>query len=273
MKKKKEINWERWRWLRQHLKQVRKSAEPEEPQAEMAKFLTTIFAAIPIITAGIYLIGMAYHFGECAVNGLNIVEFPWPADVTLAMGFLQLFNSIKEYLWPILWGVASMVILFVSLLVSPGLRLRWAWFCHRQLSKSPLKLRHFLRRIARVPPRRLFILFVWMSIFYDRFAILLVPPLLALMPAHFSFNQGVEAAEAQIKPVDSVEWTTDRNSTQSALLGDTPHIRLMCNSTHCAYRLKGGQVRLVRHDQVEQVQLMVSKNTSDNSPKEGNAEK
>lgn len=104
-----------------------------------------------------------------------------------------------------------------------------------------------------------------MKIFYDRFAILLVPPLLALMPAYFSFHQGVEVAKAKIKPVDSVEWSTDRNSTQSALLGDTPHIRLMCNSTHCAYRLKGGKVRLIRHDQVEQVTLMVQKDSSDES--------
>ena len=109
----------------------------------------------------------------------------------------------------------------------------------------------------------------WLS----RFAILLIPPLLALMPAYFSFNQGVKAAEAHIKPVDSIEWTTDRNSTQSALLGDTPHIRLMCNSTHCAYRLKGGLVRLVRHDQVEQVTWMVPKDTSDNSSKESSTEK
>lgn len=273
MKKKKEINWERWRWLRQHLKQIRKTPEPAEPQSEIAKFLTIIFAAIPLITAGIYLIGMAYHFGECSAHGLDIIEFPWPADVTLAMGFLQLLNSIKEYVGPIALGTISLVIIFICLLFSPGLRLRWAWLCHRQRSKSPPKLRHLFRRGARVPPRRLFFLLVWVKIFYDRFAILLVPPLLALMPAYFSFSQGVEAAKAQIKPVNSIEWTTDRNSTQSVLLGNTPHIRLMCNSTHCAYRLKGGQVRLVRHDQVAQVTWMAPKDSSDDSPNEDGTEK
>lgn len=273
MKKRKEINWERWHWLRQHLKRVRKTPEPEEPQSEISKFLTIIFAAIPLITGGIYLIGMAYHFGECSAHGLDITEFPWPADVTLAMGFLQLLNSIKEYVGPITLGAISLVTIFICLLFSPGLRLGWAWFCHRQFSKSPKKLRHFFRRGARVPPHRLFFLLIWVKIFYDRFAILLIPPLLALMPAYFSFNQGVKAAEAHIKPVDSIEWTTDRNSTQSALLGDTPHIRLMCNSTHCAYRLKGGLVRLVRHDQVEQVTWMVPKDTSDNSSKESSTEK
>lgn len=242
------------------------SSTPEEPQADIAKFLTTIFSAIPIITAVIYLIGMAYHFGECLVNGLDIIEFPWPTDVTLAMGFFQLLNSIKTYVWPISLGAVSIGLLIVSLLFCPGLRLRWAWFCHRQLSISSPKIRHFFRRRVRIPTPRLFILFVWVKIFYDRFAILLLPPLLALMPAYFSFNQGVEAAEAQIKPVDSAEWTIEKNSAQSVLLGDIPHIRLMCNSIHCAYRLKGGRVLLVRHDQVEQVQWMATKGVPDSPP-------
>lgn len=252
---------------------MRNTPEPAEPQSEIAKFLTIMFAAIPLITGAIYLIGMAYHFGECSAHGLDIIEFPWPADVTLAMGFLQLLNSIKEYVGPITLGAISLVTIFICLLFSPGLRLGWAWFCHCQFSKSPEKLRHFFRRGARVPPHRLFFLLSWVKIFYDRFAILLIPPLLALTPAYFSFNQGVEAAKAKIKPVDSIEWSTDRNSAQSVLLGDTPHIRLMCNSTHCAYHLKGGKVRLVRHDQVEQVTWIVQKDSSDESLNNGDTEK
>lgn len=87
MKKKKEINWERWHWLKQHIKRVRKSPEPEEPQTKMANYLTTIFAAIPLITASIYLSGMAHFFAKCLVYGLNISEFPQPTDVTLATGY------------------------------------------------------------------------------------------------------------------------------------------------------------------------------------------
>ena len=33
---------------------------------------------------------------------------------------------------------------------------------------------------------------------------------------------------------------------------DEPHIRIACNGTYCAYRLKEGDTLLLRHDQIEQ---------------------
>lgn len=273
MKKHQEINWGRWHWLRQHLKQVRKSPEPKEPQAKIATFLTTVFAAIPIITAGIYLSGMAYHFGECLVDGLEIFEFPWPADLYLAWGYIQWLDAGKIYLKPVFWGIVAITFIIVVLFLCVGLRLRWAWYCHRLCSIRLPKVKKFLRRRALVPTPRLFIFFLWLKIIYDRFAILVIPAMLVLLPAIFSFNEGFSSAQARAKRLETGQLTTEDAKAQSPIIGDTPHIRLICNSVHCAYRLQGGQVRLLRHDQVEKVAWKAPKDTSDNSSKENSTEK
>ncbi|WOX50082.1 hypothetical protein R2B70_08940 [Aeromonas sp. XH] len=272
MKKKKEINWERWHWLRQHLKQIRRAPDPIEPQAKITTFLTNVFAAIPVITAGIYLSGMAYHLGECLVDGLEIFEFPWPADLYLAWGYMQWLDAGKIYLKPVFWGIVAIAFIIVVLFVCVGLRLRWAWYCHRLCSIRLPKVKKFLRRRALVPTPRLFIFFFWLKIIYDRFAILIIPALLVLLPAFFSFNEGISSAQARVDRLENDQLTAEDAKTQSVLLKDTPHIRLICNGVHCAYRLKGGQVTLVRHEQTEKVTWIAPKDIPTNSSKVSRSE-
>lgn len=277
MKKKKEINWEYWRWLRQHLKHLRKSPIPDEPQAKIAGFLTTIFAAVPLITAGIYITGMAYHLGECFVHELDPLEFPWPADYTLAWGYIQLLDALREYVWPAGDYIIVAMLLFIVWFLWIELRLALAWRCHRwsMVLSPPINLwfrKHFRRRVS-IPTPRIFFLFAWFKILYDRFAILVVPSLLVFLLVMYSFSEGKVAANEQAKRLELCPLTAAKAKTQSPLLADVPHIRLMCNTTHCAYRLKGGKMKLVRHDQVEQVTWIVPKDTSDNAPKEDCTEK
>lgn len=254
MKKKKEINWVRWHWLRQHLKQARKSSLPEEPQARIAHFMTSFIAAIPLITAGLYLSGMAYHYGECVVYGLDIVEFPWPSDIILSMGFLLLSDAMTTYLWPILGMFLCVLFLIVTLFFCIRLRLRWAWLCHSiSLLKYP-KVKRFLRRRAQLPAPKLYKMLIWTKIFYDRFAILILTPAAVFLLSVFSLNAGKAAAHVQVRKLDNGELTSQSRNAISPLIGDIPHIRLICNNTYCAYRIKGGEIKLIRHDQIELVQ-------------------
>ena len=261
MKKKKEINWVRWHWLRQHLKKARKSPLPEEPQAKITNFLTTIFAAIPIITAGIYLSGMAYHFGECMAHGLQMFEFPWPADFTLAWGYMQWLDAGKLYLWPLFYVILGIALTIILLLFWVELRLTWAWWCYRLLSiPLPRVVKKRFHKTARTPAPKLFILFAWLKILYDRAAILVIPALLVLLPASSSLKEGHTAALEQIKMLEQGTLPPSTDKATSPLLGDTPHLRVMCNTTHCAYRLKGGEMKLIRHDQVKLVQWTPEQN-------------
>ncbi|QXC33405.1 hypothetical protein [Aeromonas sp. FDAARGOS 1407] len=270
MKKRKAINWERWHWLRQHLKQVRKSPEPEEPQVKMAHFLTTLFAAIPIITASIYLSGMAHFYGRCLVHGLDIAEFPQPADITLATGYLLWLQMGKLYGPYLLYAVAGIVLLTFVLFLSVRLRLRWAWFCHRIGSRQYPRTRRFFRRRARVPAPRLFLLISWVEVIYNRFAILVVPALIILLPTLSNFMEGLDAEKARVTKLENDQLSERSDRALSPLLGETAHIRVMCNTSHCAYRLKGGEMKLVRHDQVELVRWMAPVDDANKPAKEDN---
>lgn len=255
MKKNKEINWVRWRWLRQHLKHARKSSLPEEPQAKIVHFMTSFIAAVPLITAGLYLSGMAYHYGECLVYGLDIVEFPWPSDIILSMGFLLLSDAMRIFLWPLLGMFLCALFLIVTLFFCIRLRLEWAWLWHRiSLLKYP-KVKRFLRRRAHLPAPRLYLLLIWMKIFYDRFTILVLTPIIVFLLAVFSLDAGKTAAQEQVRILESGVLTPNSSKAISPLLGDILHIRLVCNATYCAYLLKGGEIKLIRHEQVELVQL------------------
>jgi len=256
-KKKKEINWKRWHWLRQHLKKAQTTQLPEEPQAKITNFLATIFAAAPIITAAIYLSGMAYQAGEYHIHGLNTSEFPWPADFTLAWGYMQWLDFSKVYLWPLLlYFIPTVLPIIVILIFNVRLRLRWAWHCHQFFSMLYPKVTPRFNKAARIPTPKMFLFFSWLKIFYDRIAILVLPILITLTPALYSLNEGLDAAKLKVQELEAWELDTspkNEASAKSSLL-DKPHIRLACNTTHCAYRLKGGVVKLLRHDQVELVQ-------------------
>jgi hypothetical protein len=241
MKKRKEINWVRWRWLRQHLKHARKSSLPEEPQAKIAHFMTSFIAAIPLITAGLYLSGMAYHYGECLVYGLDIVEFPWPSDIILSMVFLLLSDAMKTYLWPLIGMFLYVLFLIVTLFFCIRLRLGWAWLCHRiSLLKYP-KVKRFYRIRAHLPAPRLYLLLIWTKIFHDRLTILVLTPTIVFLLAVFSLNSGNKAALEQVKKLESAQLTSQTNKATPPLLSDAPHIRLMCNTTYCAYSIKVGK--------------------------------
>ncbi|GAJ51150.1 hypothetical protein ASA01S_222_00020, partial [Aeromonas salmonicida subsp. masoucida NBRC 13784] len=43
---------------------------------------------------------------------------------------------------------------------------------------------------------------------------------------------------------------------------DEPHIRIACNNSHCAYRLKGGDTLILRFDQIEQTRYKPEKAAS-----------
>lgn len=76
--------------------------------------------------------------------------------------------------------------------------------------------------------------------------------MLVILTAEHIRSMGEELAKSQITHLEQGTWPTSEAHSQSLLLGDEPHIRIACNATHCAYRLKEGDTLLLRHDQIEQ---------------------
>lgn len=66
------------------------------------------------------------------------------------------------------------------------------------------------------------------------------------------FIEGLKTAQSQITRLEQGNWPESEAHSQSPLLGDEPHIRIACNGSHCAYRLKSGDTLLLRFDQIDQ---------------------
>lgn len=219
-------------------------------------FVHTLLASTPLLTAAIYLMGMAYHYGYISTFGLDSTEFSLPADTTLLYGFISLLGLISPYRWWILGGFIILIFgLFLLLLlptVRPGTTRLWqrAW-----LRNGILWLAHKLRS------RRFSFIITCLDFvvrLYDKLFIVVMPVLLTSLAALYCVPDGAAQAKKEIAQLEQGKSPTTTTSSTSIRLGDNPHIRIICNTTHCAYRLKNGQTLILRHDQVDQT-LLISK--------------
>lgn len=246
--------------LRERIKQrtMTRKTKTEVPTASRFtvsnwQFVHTLLAATPLLTAAIYLMGMAYHYGYITTFGLDSTEFPLPADTTLLYGFISLIGLVSPYGWWFLVGFAALfVCLFLMLFLPP---------IHLDMTRlwKPIWLITFFRWIAKKlrSRRDSFIITCldFMVRLYDKFFIVVMPILLTILPALFCVPGGIDQAKKEIAQLEKGEGSTGKLSSTSTMLGDTPHIRIICNTTHCAYRLKDGRTLVLRHDQIEQAFL------------------
>lgn len=215
-------------------------------------FVHTLLAATPMLTAAIYLMGMANHYGYITTFGLDSTEFSLPADTTLLYGFISLIGLISPYGWWILGGFLTLILGLFIMLFLPTVRLGTTRFWQRAwLRNGILSLAHKLRS------RRFSFIVTCLDFFvslYDKFFIVVMPVLLTMLAALYCVPDGAAQAKKEIAHLEKGEPMSKLSST-STMLGDTPHIRIICNTTHCAYRLKDGRTLVLRHDQVEQTFL------------------
>lgn len=215
-------------------------------------FVHTLLAATPLLTAAIYLMGMAYHYGYITTFGLDSTEFSFPADTTLLYGFISLIGFIAPYRWWILGGFITLILGLFVMLFLPTVRLGTTRFWQRAwLRNGILWFAHKLRS------RRFSFIITCLDFvvrLYDKFFIVVMPILLTMLAALYCVPDGAAQAKKEIAQLEKGEPTSKLSST-STMLGNTPHIRIICNTTHCAYRLKDGRTLVLRHDQIEQTFL------------------
>lgn len=220
-------------------------------------FVHTLLAATPLLTAAIYLMGMAYHYGYISTFGLDSTEFSLPADTTLLYGFISLIGLISPYRW---WILGSFITLFFGLFIMlflPTVRLGTTQLWQRAgLRNGILWLAHKLRS------RRFSFIITCLDFvarLYDKLFIVVMPILLTMLAAIYCVPDGAAQAKKEITKLEKGEGSTSKLSSTSTMLGDTPHIRIICNTTHCAYWLKDGRTLILRHDQVDQTLLLPPK--------------
>lgn len=217
------------------------------------QFVHTLLAATPLLTAAIYLMGMAYHYGYITTFGLNSTEFSLPADTTLLYGFISLIGLLSPYGWWFLGGFAALFICLFLMLFLPPIRLDTTRLWKPAWLK---KVFHWIGNKLR-SRRDSFIIACldFLVSLYDKFFIIVMPILLTILPALFCVPDGIDQAKKEIAQLEKGDESTSKLSSTSTMLGDIPHIRIICNTTHCAYRLKDGRTLILRHDQVEQTFL------------------
>lgn len=216
-------------------------------------FVHTLLAATPLLTAAIYLMGMAYHYGYISTFGLDSTEFSFPADTTLLYGFISLIGLISPYRWWILGGFITLILGLFVMLFLPTVRLGTTRLWQRAwLRNGILWLAHKLRS------RKFSFIITCLDFFvrlYDKLFIVVMPILLTMLAALYCVPDGAAQAKKEIAQLEKGDESPSKLSSTSTMLGDTPHIRIICNTTHCAYRLKDGKTLILRHDQIEQTFL------------------
>ncbi|HHQ4900517.1 TPA: hypothetical protein ACSP3M_001771 [Aeromonas veronii] len=243
--------------LRQRIKQRISTSKQSTPESvtgivtvPTSQFFQTVLTALPLITAAIYMMGMARHYGYVNTYGIDISEFPLPADTTLLVGFISLLNFIYPYIMWLLGGFFIIFICLFVLLLLPSFRLkiRQNW--------QQTWLKHYITKKINILRRSKSTLVVFcldvLSTLYDKFTIIVIPTLLAVMAALYCIPQGAVQAKKEISQLAEGTLPITTFISSSTWLSDTPHIRIICNTTHCAYRLKDGKTLILRHDQVEQ---------------------
>lgn len=217
------------------------------------QFVHTLLAATPLLTAAIYLMGMAYHYGYITTFGLDSTEFSLPADTTLLYGFISLIGLLSPYGWWFLGGFAALFVCLFLMLFLPPARLDTNPFWNTAWLKTVF---HWI--VNKLRSRRDSFIIACLDFLvrlYDKFFIVVMPILLTILPALFCVPDGIDQAKKEIAQLEKGDKSTSKLSSTSTMLGDIPHIRIICNTTHCAYRLKDGRTLILRHDQVEQTFL------------------
>ncbi|MCH7371260.1 MULTISPECIES: hypothetical protein [Aeromonas] len=250
------------RWLKKHLRELRAAKNEEEEKGGMLRFVGILCALIPLLTATVYFVGMRYYQGYLGQFRLDSTEFSPSADITLFTGFFLLIQLLLPYVVPLLAALGTLFLALFIMLFAVKWRLTLSWWVIRFFVLCPLVLKG--GKIANnYPAPFTFNAMLWLGNSIFKLAVFVVPPLLVIMASEHIKPMGEELARSQIERVETGTWPMSEAHSQSPLLGDEPHIRIACNGSHCAYRLKGGDTLILRFDQIEQTRYQLKKPSQD----------
>ena len=248
------------KWLKKHLQALRAVKDEEQEKGTMLAFVGILCALLPILTAAVYFVGMRYYHGYLGQFGLKSDEFSLPPDTALFHGFYLLIQLFLPYVLPLVTAVAGLFLSLTFLFFKVKWRLRLSWWLFRLVERLTIvqkggKIAH------HYPAPFTFHCLSWLKRTYFKFTVFILPPLLVIMASEHIKPMGEELAKDQITLLEQGNWPESKAHSQSPLLGDEPHIRIGCNTAHCAYRLKGGDTLILRLDQITETRYRPDKAT------------
>jgi hypothetical protein len=206
--------------------------------------LQTALAVVPVVSAGLYLLGFAYHQGYLDGFGIEDSLFPLAADRSLLFGF---FAFVSFGLVPMTYALAAFVFLFftvvVAAVISSAPRVK------EIQTRIITKLRSWLHKREPSPS---------MSFWVDKsgavygyaaggFLVLFLLTVVALLAA----KSGKEQAQKEIAAFAEQKgnWVV----VHSPLLPEPKRAKqITCSDIYCAFWL-GSEALIFRHENIERI--------------------
>jgi len=203
----------------------------------------TLLTVLPVLSGGLYAIGMTYQEGYFAGFGVESSSFSLPPDRIL---FLGLTSLISFGIGPLAYSVLVLLALVSAVLIAavlsslPAVKQRQARFAEWLASK----------RSTSKPAPSMIALIDKGEVLYGYVVGILAIAFALVLAAVFSWKTGTEHAEIDIK-----KWQDGRTRISTFVVdGELPlsSFQIACGAIYCAF-WTGSEARLVRHEQIKQL--------------------
>lgn len=207
--------------------------------------LRIVLTVLPIITAGLYLIGLAFHQGYLDEFGIEETLFPLSVDRTLFQGFVAFLTLGAK---PIVYSLLAVMVLFISAVtvavLSSSERIRnWTSMVVTKL-KPKKQIKSTIPTWASELIDTAANMFIYIAIIFFLYASL-------LLVAIFATQSGKEQSIQFIKGATDLEkgYVTLHIENSAETMTGKP---IICGSTYCAYWV-GSKVTLLKNDSVSKI--------------------
>lgn len=204
---------------------------------------------LPLIYIVIYIIGFMKYIGYVDTFELDPIEFPIPVDSALLWGVLSLIPGLKYGLIIPALLTGYLVLIIMALFANRPRQKFVSWFAKLTLKiPTPKKPSEGdLISVKGMVSQADASITLTMQLFFC-FMIVFIPILIG----NISMIQGISEAKVHQKDFLSAK---KYNVYTSPELTNGPYMRVVCNTTHCAFWNIKGTI-ILRHDQVQKVVML-----------------
>ncbi len=206
--------------------------------------LQTILTVLPVLSAGLYLMGATYHQGYLDAFGVDDSLFPLASDKALLSGFIALITfGLMPMLYTILASLALAFTVIVAAVLSSHPRVKhWQSIVITKLSKW---------RVKNTPSDAMNDLADKSATIYGYSVGAFLVVISLLVVAVLSGKSGREQAVKEIRSFN--DQAGNYAILYSPLLPAPTRTRqIICSQSHCAFWL-GSESLVLRHESIERV--------------------
>ncbi|MGL5305428.1 MAG: hypothetical protein ACRC9Y_04450 [Aeromonas veronii] len=246
--------------LRQQVKQ--KNTKPAKSPEHTLLLVQIALALLPLLTACIYLFGMARHMGYLSVFHVDSGEFPLSTEQNLLMGVFSLVsNTLPLIFYPIGIVLACMVlgaVIALTFRLIKGVTERVRTYGIRIGCSEPMIRFYKVAFKYSIEPHEskwleaIFdVIFTW----YFRFLYVFITCAIVFGLASVSYRDGEDSANQQVEKMKQGPQDFAEHLIYAKHPEGISAVRIVCNATYCAFWTEKDGTIYLRHDQIESVAI------------------